>query len=104
MVCAIMKPTIKTTQELLDIDDLNEKVLEDAASESKALLAPETVPKTANITAWDETADAAGERVASEPAENDETIAEQLVDAGNHEAGLEQRLFAGLNKPKVEQR
>lgn len=99
-----MKPTTMTTQELWNIDDLNEKVLEDAATENKDLLAPETIPGTANITAWDETADAAGRRVTSEPEENDETIAEQLVDAGNDEAGQEQRLSAALNKPKVEQR
>ncbi|OYW77762.1 MAG: hypothetical protein B7Z37_02420 [Verrucomicrobia bacterium 12-59-8] len=99
-----MKPTIKTTQELSDIDDLNEKVLEDAAHENKALQAPETIPGTANIIAWNETADAGSHRVAIKPAENDETIAEQLVDAGNDEAGLEQRLSANLNKPKGEQR
>lgn len=97
-----MKPTIKTTQELSDIDDLNEEVLEDAAHESKALLAPETIPGNDRITAWDETADAGSHRVGSLPAENDETIAEQLVDAGNDEAGLEQRLTANLNKPKEE--
>ena len=93
-----------TTQELWNTDDLNAKVLEDATTENKDLLAPETLPGNDRITAWDETADAAGRRVASEPEENDETIAEQLVDAGNAEAGREQRLSAALNKPKLEQR
>lgn len=97
-----MKSKIKTMQELSDIGDLNEKVLEYAALESKVLLAPETVSGTANITAWNETADAGSERVASMLAENDETIAEQLVFAGNEEAGLEQRLTANLHKPKGE--
>lgn len=91
-----------TMQELANADHLNEKVMEDAAHESKALEAPETPPGTAHITAWDETADAAGRRVTTQAAEEDETIAEQLVDAGSDEAGEEQRLSAALNKPADE--
>jgi hypothetical protein len=99
-----MKPTIMTMQELSDNGDLNEKVLQYAALESKVLLAAETVSGTANIMAWNETAEAGSERVERMLAENDETIAEQLVDAGNEEAGLEQRLTANLHRPKGEQR
>lgn len=98
--CAPMKPTTRTAQELRDEVDLNDKVMEDAANDSQDLLEPETVPGNDSITAWDESADEAGHRVAREPAEKDETIAEQLVDAGSDEAGEEQRLSAALNKPK----
>lgn len=94
-----MKPTARTTQELRDELDLNDKVMEDAAADSQDMLEPETVPGNDRITAWDESADEAGHRVAAEPAEKEETIAEQLVDAGSDEAGEEQRLSAALNKP-----
>jgi len=99
-----MKPTIRTTQELRNEVDLNDKVMEDAALDSKDLLEPETVPGNDRITAWDESADEAGHRVAVEPVESEATIAEQLVDAGSDEAGEEQRLSADLNKPSIEQR
>ena len=99
--CCIMKPTTRTAQELRDEVDLNDKVMEDAAAnDSQDLLEPETVPGNDRITAWDESADEAGHRAASEPAEKDEAIAEQLVDAGSDEAGEEQRLSADLNKPE----
>ncbi len=99
--CAPMKPTTRTTQDLRDELDLNDKVMEDAAAnDSQDLLEPETVPGNDRITAWDESADEAGHRVAAEPAEKEATIAEQLVDAGSDEAGEEQRLSAALNKPK----
>lgn len=97
--CAPMKPTTRTAQELRDQVDLNDKVMEDAANDSQDLMEPETVPGNDRITAWDESADEAGHRVASEPVEKDETIAEQLVDAGSDEAGEEQRLSASLQKP-----
>jgi hypothetical protein len=100
-----MKPTTRTTQELRDEVDLNDKVMEDAAADdSQDLLEPETVPGNDRISAWDESEDEAGHRVESEPAVKDETIAEQLVDAGNDEAGEEQRLSAALNKPEDGQR
>ena len=95
-----MKPTTRTTQELRDEVDLNDKVMEDAANDSQDLLEPETVPGNDRITAWDESADEAGHRVAAEPAEKETTIAEQLVDAGSDEAGEEQRLSATLSKTK----
>lgn len=61
-----MSPAIMTTQELLNGDDLNEKMLEDAAIESNDPLAPETIPETAAIIAWDETAGAAGDEAGQE--------------------------------------
>jgi len=98
-----MKPTIVNPQELLDIDDLNERVLESAAIVSHALAVPETIPGNTNITVWDESPGAAGHRAATAPARNEETIAEQLVDAGNDEADEEQRLSAALNQSAREQ-
>jgi hypothetical protein len=88
----MMKPTILAPQGLVNTDDLNERVLEAAANASNDAVAPESTPGNANITTWDESAGNAGRRVTPSPTENDETIAEQLVDAGNDEAGQEQRL------------
>ena len=99
-----MKPQTTTPQELWNADDLNEWTLWAASLAGKDVVAPETSPENASITAWDESADAAGHRVVSEPLENEETISEQLVDAGNDEADREQRLSAALNQPAIEQR
>ena len=63
-----MKPKTDTRDVLLDIDDLNETVLEAAAQAHREPLAPRA------------------------PVENEQTIAEQLVSAGNEEADLEQRV------------
>lgn len=71
-----------------DTADLNEAVMESAAS----LSAP-PVPEI-GATVWDEPVGSTGSRapVALETAP--ENIAEQLVEAGNEEAGREQRLAA----------
>jgi hypothetical protein len=75
----------------LDDDGLDEMVLESAAREDDELLAPETSPATAEITAWDEAPGDVGQRIPNHPSENELNIAEQLVDAGNDEADREQR-------------
>lgn len=98
-----MKPPKLTPQELLNADDLNERVLEAAAIVSNTLAVPETIPGNTNINVWDKSPDAAGHRIAIAHAENEETISEQLVDAGHNEADQEQRLSAALNKLTVEQ-
>lgn len=86
---------MKNTDNILfDADKLNEKVLEAAANFHGESLAPEVSPETAQITVWDETPDVAGKQVAKMPAENEENITEQLVNAGNDEAELELRLSA----------
>ena len=69
-----------------DTADLNEAVMESAA-----LPTDPPVPEI-GATVWDQSVGSAGSRapVALETAP--ENIAEQLVDAGNEEAGREQRL------------
>ncbi len=66
-----MKPRIDTQDILLDIDDINETVLEAAAKIDTEIRAP---------------------------VENEKTISEQLVSAGNEEAELEQRVSAVIDE------
>ncbi|MFN0078003.1 MAG: hypothetical protein ACKVY0_16220 [Prosthecobacter sp.] len=86
-----MKPTTDTQTLLPDAADLAQAMLQAAAKLGGDPLAPETSTGTAAITAWDEPPDAAGYRMLQSPAVGEATIAEQLVDAGNAEADLEQR-------------
>ena len=99
-----MKAPKITPHEPWNSDDLNEWVLEAAANDSNDVVSPETTPGNANITIWDETSDSAGLRVPPVPSDNEETIAEQLVDAGNNEASQEQRLSAARDKAAAVQR
>lgn len=69
-----MKPKTDTQDLLLDIDDLNETVLEAAAHTGSETLVPKAT------------------------VENDQTISEQLVSAGNEEADLEQRVAEDKNE------
>ena len=91
-----MNPIADRQDILINAGDLNEKVLEDAAANGGDSPAPETPAGTAEITVWDESADAAGRRMPESPVEGEETISEQLVNAGNNEADREQRLAAGV--------
>ena len=96
-----MKPALITTQEPLNIDDtvdLNDRVLEAAALADNDLIAPESTPDNVTLSAWDESPGATGHRAAVEPPENEETISEQLVEAGSDEAADEQRLSADLSE------
>jgi hypothetical protein len=68
-----MKPKTDTDDILLDIDDINETVLQTAAT-----IDPEIA------------------------VENDPTISEQLVSAGNEEADLEQRVASNISKQSKE--
>lgn len=79
-------------------DDLNELVLEAAAITTAQKIALETSPENAPIAALDETTGAGGHRLEVKPAESEESISEQLVEAGNDEADLEQRLASVINK------
>ena len=99
-----MKAPKITPHEPWNSDDLNEWVLEAATNASNDPVAPESVPGNATITTWDESADAAGGRVTPVPAENGETIAEQLVEAGSDEAGQEQRWFASHDAAAAKKR
>ena len=99
-----MKAPKITSQQPWKSDDLNEWVLEAAANDSTDVVSPETTPGNANITVWDETSDIAGLRVPSVPSDDEETIAEQLVDAGNNEASQEQRLSAARDNAAAAKR
>ena len=80
---------------LLDTEDMDEIVLHTAASIDGESLAPEETTGTDDITTWDESSDATGQQKLEMPPETDETIAEQLVSAGNEEADFEHRVAAG---------
>lgn len=87
-----MTPIQEKLTDPLNPDDLNELVLEAAARITDDELSPDD-EVTPDIIVRGETIEAGGHRVEVLPAKNEETtIAEQLVDAGNDEAGLEQRL------------
>ncbi|MDP1589684.1 MAG: hypothetical protein Q8M07_18165 [Prosthecobacter sp.] len=93
-----MNPIQDKLTDPLNTDDLNELVLEAAAITTAQKNALETSPENAPVAALDETAEAGGHRLEVKPAESSETIAEQLVDAGNDEADLEQRLATVINQ------
>jgi hypothetical protein len=82
----------KLTNPLND-DDLNELVLEAAA------VVPDVETDT-DITLLNEPADATSHGIEQTPSKNADTIAEQLVNAGNDEASLEQRLAATTAQQK----
>jgi hypothetical protein len=69
-----MKPKTDTQDILLDIDDINETVLQTAAT-----IDPEIA------------------------VENEQTISEQLVSAGNEEADLEQRVASNISKQSTKE-
>jgi|UniRef100_UPI0037850B26 hypothetical protein len=79
-------------------DDLNELVLEAAAVSTAQKIALETSPENARIVVLNETVEAGGHRLEVKPAESEKSISEQLVDAGNDEADLEQRVATVINK------
>lgn len=87
-----MKPIPDTQSIALDTGALNEIVLHAAAEMDGETLAPEASIGNAGVTVWDESSDDAGQRMPKMPMENEETITEQLVNAGNEEADREQRV------------
>jgi hypothetical protein len=89
-----MNIPIPRESELSDSDDLNEIVLHDAARIHGANFVPQDSSETADVVVWDEVPGGGAERVPVMPEEGDESIAERLVEAGNEEAGREQRQAA----------
>jgi len=86
-----MKPTNKDTVTLQDTDDLDEIVLNSAAQAKGADLAREELQETVQMTAWDNESNVLGQRGSIRPVDSDETIAEDLANAGDEEAEREQR-------------
>ncbi len=87
-----MTPIQEKLTDPANSDDLNELVLEAAARIKDDEATPDLIVQG-------ETIEAGSHRVEVLPAENEDTsIAEQLVDAGNDEASLEQRLASAAAK------
>lgn len=82
-----MKPTIDTQDIRWQTDDINEWVMEEAAPPARPALEPEVLA----IHVWDDPPDTLEQKATME---SDETISESLVNAGNEEAVLEQRVTA----------
>jgi hypothetical protein len=91
-----MNPIQAKLTDPLNTDDLNELVLEAAATTAQRI-ALETNPENAPE-ALDEALEAGSHRLEVKPAESEQSISEQLVEAGNDEADLEQRLVSVINK------
>ena len=91
-----MNPIQAKLTDPLNTDDLNELVLESAATTAQKI-ALETNPENAPE-ALDEALEAGSHRLEVKPAESEQSISEQLVEAGNDEANLEQRLVSVINK------
>jgi hypothetical protein len=91
-----MNPIQAKLTDPLNTDDLNELVLEAAATTAQKI-ALETNPENAPE-ALDEALEAGSHRLEVKPAESEQSISEQLVEAGNDEADLEQRLVSVINK------
>jgi hypothetical protein len=92
-----MNPIQAKLTDPLNTDDLNELVLEAAAATTAQKIALETNPENAPE-ALDEALEAGSHRLEVKPAESEQSISEQLVEAGNDEADLEQRLVSVINK------
>lgn len=82
-----MKPTIDTQDIRWQTDDLNEWVMEEAAPPARPALEPEVLA----IHVWDDPPNTIEQKATIE---GEETVSELLVNAGNEEAGLEQRVSA----------
>ena len=82
-----MKPTIDTQDIRWQTDDMNEWVMEEAAPPTQ----PELEPEVPEVPVWTEPPVIIEQK---DTVEGEETISELLVNAGNEEAGLEQRVSA----------
>lgn len=82
-----MKPTIDTQDIRWQTDDMNEWVMEEAAPPARPALEPEVLA----IHVWDDPPDRIEQKAS---VEGEETVSELLVNAGNEEAVLEQRVTA----------
>lgn len=83
-----MKPTIDTQDIRWQTDDMNEWVMEEASPPARPALEPEVLAIHATSDAYLDTMEL------KNSVEGEETISEMLVNAGNEEAGLEQRVSA----------
>ena len=96
-----MNPIADRQNILLSASDLNEVILEAAAKISPEHIAPEVTQGTNEISSWDQCVDTTGRRVPEMPVENEISIAEQLVEAGNEQADHEQRAAALVDERSI---
>lgn len=87
----LMKPKIDTQDIRWQTDDMNEWVMEEAAAPTQNELEPEAP----EVPVWTEHP-VTIEQI--DTLEGEETISELLVNAGNEEAGLEQRVSADIQE------
>ena len=92
-----MNPIQAKLTDPLNTDDLNELVLEASAATTAQKNALETNPENAPED-LDDPLEVGSHRLEVKPAESEQSISEQLVEAGNDEADLEQRLVSVINK------
>jgi hypothetical protein len=83
----LMKPTIDTQDIRWQTDDMNEWVMEEAAPPSQ----PELEPEVPEVPVWTEPPVIIEQK---DTVEGEQSISELLVNAGNEEAVLEQRVSA----------
>ena len=86
-----MKPIKEKQATLWNANELEERILENAAAVDEQNLAPETSEDTAELATWDEPLEALGHQVPKLLLEDEQTLAEKLVTAGEEEADSELR-------------
>lgn len=91
-----MNPIQAKLTDPLNTNDLNELVLEAAATIAQKTALQTNLENAPD--ALDEALDAGSHRLEVKPTESQESISEQLVEAGSDEADLEQRLVTVINK------
>lgn len=78
-----------------DEDEIDPKEIEDAADETPGGgEAPELIPRTENLTAWDDSPAESGRVSPRMPMEDEVSPAESLIDEGLDEADRHQRMAA----------
>ncbi len=86
-----MKPIIDKQTTLWNANELDERILDNAAAIDEDDSAPETTEDTAELVAWDEPLDAHGHQVPNLLTADEQTLTERLVLAGDEEADTELR-------------
>jgi hypothetical protein len=86
-----MKPRIEKQTTLWNANELDERILENAAAMDEEDSAPEITKGSAELVAWDEPLEALGHQVPNLLSADEQTLTERLVLAGDEEADTELR-------------
>ncbi len=89
-----MNPISYRQNVILNEGDLKEHILEAAAKIGCESLEPEITTGLTEVGSWVESSGSTGQREPMMPMENEKSIAEQLVEAGNEQADHDQRAAA----------